>query len=55
MAREEERKTEARKKKREELELRIGNTISGYNWLRRIEQIGKGQNTRFERVRKESE
>jgi len=34
-------KKEARKKKRQELELRIGRTVSGYDWLRRVEQIGK--------------
>ena len=50
-----EKQKEARKKRQEELELRIGRTSSGYDWLRRIDEIGKGQTTRFKRVRKESE
>jgi hypothetical protein len=37
-----EREISARKKRREELELRIGNTRAGYDWLRRVERIGKG-------------
>jgi hypothetical protein len=35
-----ERREEARKKRRQELELRIGRTSSGFDWLRRVERIG---------------
>lgn len=34
-----------KKKQRDELTLRIGRTDAGYNWIRRIKLIGKGDDS----------
>lgn len=36
---------ELSKKKREELAVRIGRTKTGYDWVRRVQQIGKGDDS----------
>ena len=42
-----------RKKRKEELESRIRSTHTGYEWIRRINRIGKNDSEDFEDVRKE--
>jgi hypothetical protein len=51
------KRKEDRKKRQNDLEMRIGRTRSGYDWLRRVEQIGK-DNTGLEEfidIQKEGE
>ena len=35
-----------RKKQREELESRIGRTSTGYDWITRVNRIGKGDDVK---------